>query len=198
MSSVLNVSNASSKSEEFSLKDIEVLVDIKGQNWFKRAHVGKFLGSVHIHSSMAKIADEDQKTRTSLKVEVGIHSIDPLRKDAQGHDIFLSEAGALYVLNKCRKSSKLNALADILGVKLHKNKWLVKEQGSLQNIMDVFKGEEMLTQFNVDGYRIDLYFPRHKLAVECDEFGHKDRDIECEVRRQKYIESKLGCQFIQS
>ena len=40
MSFVLNVSNDSSKPEEFSLKDIEVLVDNKEQNWFKRAHIG--------------------------------------------------------------------------------------------------------------------------------------------------------------
>ena len=59
--------------------------------------------------------------------------------------------------------------------------------------MDVFKGGEMLTQFNMDGQKIDLYFPRHTLAAECDEFGHKDRDIEYVVRRQKYIENKLGC-----
>ena len=45
MFSVLNVFNNSSKPEEFRiLKDIEVVVDSKEQNWFKRAHVGKFLG----------------------------------------------------------------------------------------------------------------------------------------------------------
>ena len=41
VSSFLNVSNGSSKSEELSLNDIEVLVDSEGENWFKRAHVGK-------------------------------------------------------------------------------------------------------------------------------------------------------------
>ena len=35
MSSLLNVFNGRSKSEEF----IEVLVDNKEQNWFKRAHI---------------------------------------------------------------------------------------------------------------------------------------------------------------
>ena len=34
MSYLLNVSNASNESEEFSLKDIEVLVDKGDQNWF--------------------------------------------------------------------------------------------------------------------------------------------------------------------
>ena len=36
MSYLLNVFNGRSKSEEF----IEVLVDNKVQNWFKRAHIG--------------------------------------------------------------------------------------------------------------------------------------------------------------
>ena len=44
MSSMLNVSNDSSKPEEFSFKDIEMLADSEEQNWFKRAHVGNFLG----------------------------------------------------------------------------------------------------------------------------------------------------------
>ena len=39
MSSVLNVSHGSSKSEEFNLNNIGMPVDSKGQNWFKRAHV---------------------------------------------------------------------------------------------------------------------------------------------------------------
>ena len=44
MSSLLNIFNDSSRPEEFNLNDIEVLVENKEQNWFKRAHVGKFLG----------------------------------------------------------------------------------------------------------------------------------------------------------
>ena len=54
----------------------------------------------------------------------------------------------------------------------------------------------MCTQYNVDGYRIDLYLPEHKLALECDELGHRERDIEYEVKHQKHIEEKLGCKFI--
>ena len=115
-SSLLNISNdASSKSEEFSINDIEILVESEEQNWFKGAHVGKFLELVHIHRSMKKLADKDQKIRSFLKVEVGI-CIDFPREDAQDHYIFLSEAGALYVLNECRKSrNNFISLADILG-----------------------------------------------------------------------------------
>ena len=52
MSSLLNVSNSSNKSEEFSLKDIGVFVDCEEQKWFKRAHVGKFLGIEDIQTSL--------------------------------------------------------------------------------------------------------------------------------------------------
>ena len=31
-------------------------------------------------------------------------------------------------------------------------------------------------QHNVLGYRIDAYFSKHKLAIEIDEQGHKNRD----------------------
>ena len=52
MSSVLNVSNNSSKSQELSIKDIEMLVDSEEHNWFKRSHAGTFLGLEDIRTSL--------------------------------------------------------------------------------------------------------------------------------------------------
>ena len=52
MSSLLNVSNANSKPEEFSLKDIEVFLDSEEQNWFKRAPIVKILGIENIGLSL--------------------------------------------------------------------------------------------------------------------------------------------------
>ena len=62
--------------------------------------------------------------------------------------------------------------------------------------MQTFKGEEMILHLSVGKYRIDQYFPKHKLAIECDEFDHRDRDIEYEIRRQKFIEDQLNYKFI--
>ena len=66
MSSLLSVSNGSSKSEEFSLKDIEVFVDSEEQNWFKRAHVGKFLGIENIRTSLNDLEKCEILTRQEL------------------------------------------------------------------------------------------------------------------------------------
>ena len=32
--------------------------------------------------------------------------------------------------------------------------------------------------------------------MECGEFGHNNRDILCEVNRQKFIKEQLQCQFV--
>ena len=45
-------------------------------------------------------------------------------------------------------------------------------------------------------FRIDIYFSECSLAVEIDEKGHTDRDINFKEKRQKALEKKLGCKFI--
>ena len=97
MSSVLNVSNGSNKSEEFSLNNIEVLVDKKEQTQFKRAHIVQYLGIACVITSTAKLSEEDIGSRVFLQAEGGIYSMDPSREDAQDHDIFILLTGALYV-----------------------------------------------------------------------------------------------------
>ena len=179
--------------------EIETIVDVDENLWVKRAHVGKFLGIVNIYRSMAKLTDEDQKTWALLQAEGGVQPYPwPGRKDQKNEwDIFLSRRGVLYVINKCRKPTpNLINLAKCLGTELHKNKWLSKEQDTLKKIMQAFNGEEMIHQFSVGKYRIDLFFPRYKLAIECDEFDHRDRDISYEAGRQKHIKRLLGCSFV--
>lgn len=61
---------------------------------------------------------------------------------------------------------------------------------ALKNIVDC------KTQHYIDGYKIDLYIPSFKLAIECDEYNHSDRDQEYEAKREKYIKNKLNCKFI--
>ena len=71
-----------------------------------------------------------------------------------------------------------------------------KEQAVLESLKDAFKGEDMQTQYTVIGYRIDIYFHEYKLAIEIDELGHNDRNIDYEIQRQRAIEKELGCVFI--
>ena len=65
-----------------------------------------------------------------------------------------------------------------------------KEQTIINLIKDTFEGENIQTQYSVLGYRIDLYFHEYKLAIEADELGHTNRNINNELERQKASEKK--------
>ena len=99
MSSLLNVSNGSSKPEEFNLNDIEVVVDCEEQNWFKQANVGKFLGIEDIRTSLNDL----EKCEILIRQEfIPIRHGTPGRsgqKDEQNKtDKFLSVVGVMYVI----------------------------------------------------------------------------------------------------
>ena len=69
-----------------------------------------------------------------------------------------------------------------LGFKIH-DVVNTKEQTVLSAIKEAFAGENMQTQYPVLGYRIDLYFHEYKRAIEVDESGHNDRNINDEIER---------------
>ena len=50
-------------------------------------------------------------------------------------------------------------------------------------------------QYVIGKYRVDLYFIDYKLVIECDEYGHIDRNIVQEKCRENYILS-LGNKLI--
>ena len=64
--------------------------------------------------------------------------------------------------------------------------------------MSSFEGQNMQAQCNVLNYSIDLYFHDYKLTIEFDENGHRDRNIEHKIKRQKTINQELGCKFIRN
>ena len=65
---------------------------------------------------------------------------------------------------------------------------LTKVQPLPTEIMSSFDGENMQTEYNVLGCRVDLYFQDYKIAIEIDENGHSDRSIDYGIKRRKAIE----------
>ena len=64
----------------------------------------------------------------------------------------------------------------------------------LESTKDVFEGENMHAQCSVSGCKIDLCFHEYKLAIDVDELGHNDRNIDYEIKRQGPIEKNfLAC-----
>ena len=109
---------AAANLRSLTLRILRCFADNKEQNWFKRAQVGKFLGLVNIGRSTAKLANEDQKTRTFLHAEGEVHIINTHREGAQDYDIFISLTGVLYIVVNSRKDKgkvlKKHILKDIV------------------------------------------------------------------------------------
>ena len=65
------------------------------------------------------------------------------------------------------------------------------ENQTIGFIENSFKGIiECKRQYIMGCYRIDLYFPKYCLAIECDENNHIDRDPSYEKIRDEYIISQ--------
>ena len=118
-SSLLNVPNVSNKSEEFSLKDIEVLVDSEEQNWFKWVLVEKFLGLFQTEKSLVGLDKCEIRARNDFDPTHTTATGWSRPKDHQNKtDKFLSVFGVKYVIIKSQKDKvkalKKHILKDIL------------------------------------------------------------------------------------
>ena len=91
----------------------------------------------------------------------------------------------------CR-TDESSSLKRNLGINLH-DVINTTEQTVFRSIKDPFEGEDMQTQYTVIGYSIDLYFHKHKLAIEVDELGHADRNLNNDIERQKALEREQLC-----
>ena len=107
----------------------------------------------------------------------------------QPHRRFIRVDLALKVIMNCRTDESCN-LKWKLGFTLH-DVINTKEQIVISAIKGAFEGENMQTQYSVLGYKIDLYFYKYKLAIEVDELGHNDGNINDETERQRALEREL-------
>ena len=73
---------------------------------------------------------------------------------------------------------------------------MTQEESILTKLDRYFNIEDKMFQHYVLGYRIDIYVPKYKLAIEVDELGNCARDIKAEIKRQQKIEKELNCKFI--
>lgn len=73
---------------------------------------------------------------------------------------------------------------------------LTREQITIRQVIKAFKYITAIQQYRVLSYSVDLYFPQYRIAVECDEDGHRRYSKEAELKRQGLIERRLNCKFV--
>ena len=164
--------------------DIEVIIDGVNTLWLNERPREKKLS----HKNLPAITNKYDKIYKKHRYEL---VDEPIK---QPNRRFLHIDLALKIIMDCR-TDKSCSLKNKLGFKLY-DVINTKEQTIINSIKDTFEGENIQTQYSVLGYRIDLYFHKYKLAIEVDELGHNDRNIDYEIQRQKALERELNCVFI--
>lgn len=181
--------------QKFNEQEIKIILDSNNKPWFKAKNVAEILG--YINTKKAIIDHVNEKNKQILENLI----IEENKKKYKYNDlkaIYINKYGLISLLQKCQLSTSQDIINE-LTQKFDLNLNLVirrKESEYISNIIDAFSFLNFKTQFSIDNYRIDLYFIDQKIAVECDEFNHKDRNIEYEIERQKFIEKQLECKFI--
>jgi len=111
--------------------------------------------------------------------------------------IYLSYNNILKILIKGRKP-KIIEFANKMNLDLETKIYSCIESDTLKCIIDSFKGQEIILQYKINRYLLDLYFPKYKIIIECDENNHtkiknKLNDIEREIEIKNLIKN---CTFI--
>ena len=155
--------------ETYENNDIEIIVDGIGTLWLNEEHVEEKLG----HENLPVITNKYDSVYKKHRYEF----VDKPKK--QPNKRALHSGSALKVIMGRRTNKSCN-LKKKLGFNLH-DVINTKEQAVLKSIKDAFKGESLQTQYSFLGYRIDLYFHKHKLAIEVGELEHADRNLSNEI-----------------
>ena len=172
--------------ETYENSNIELIVHDIGTLWLNEKHIEEKLG----HKNLSVITNKYDQVYKKHRYKL----LNKPKK--QRNRRFIRSDLALKVIINSRTDESCN-LKKNLGFILH-DVINTKEQTVLESIKDAFEGAHMQTQYNVLGYRIDLYFHKHKLAIEVDELGHAGRNLNDEIERQKALEKELECVFIRN
>jgi very-short-patch-repair endonuclease len=156
-------------------KLIRHFVDDANAYWFSAIDVANIIGLKHIRSQTKNI-DSNNKQLVDIDTIGGRQST-----------TYLSLNAVIKLIIKSRKYDVLK-ISKAFDIDVDSKHYMCIEADTLQCICQSFQGLEMVLQFKVDKYMIDLYFVDYKIAVECDECYHaKQKQHKKDVERETKI-----------
>lgn len=168
-----------------------ILRIIKTDNiWFCGKDIGSLLKYKDTRRALDHANEINKMTLSNLKKTFNLKNI----KD-RGNLIYVDLNGMHMILLKSN-SCKVLDIAKDFNINIINNKIPSKEAQTINYILTSFSSERMITQYTVDKYRADLYFPEYNIWIECDEKNHINYNIDDEIERESYIKNKLNCIFI--
>ena len=179
---------------DFEGKNVRTMV-LNEEPWFLGKDIASALEYKDTDQAIRKHVDEEDKQTLTYKAYHTKYNL--WSGNDYSNKVLISKRGVQSLLSSSNMPSAIE-LCESIGIEIGGYNNVKKEQRTLLQIMQAFNGEDMQRQYPVSRgkYRIDLYFPKYKLAIECDEFGHSDRPEGYDETRQEYIKNELNCRFI--
>ena len=99
---------------------------------------------------------------------------------------------------KSHRASSKKSLEFKENLGLDPSEYSFDEKDIICALLVAFEEEVMHTEYFVQNKRLDLYFPKRKLGIEIDVYGHVDRSFDDEQSIQLMTAVKLGCKIIRT
>lgn len=166
--------------EVFKQYDIKIFIDI-GDLWFVVRDLCGILKMKNYSHILLNLQD-NYKSKRGFYKNNRFSVVDVINK-----------YGLFITLQNSRKPKAIE-----IAKKLNLNIILpIKEQQTLLIIINsIIDITPYILQYSIGNYLIDMYLPDLNIAIECDEFNHKNNNENLEIKRQTYIEESLNCKFI--
>ena len=169
--------------------------------WFCGKDVAKILGYTNHQKAIRVHVNINDKLKFELLIQKESFFKDNHKtyRSNELNTIYINKSGLKTILiysKQCNKTQFIKWCYTYFNVYIYNLTRLGKEQEYIGYILKVFKHKNIQTQYVIQTYRIDLYFVDDCVAVECDEFGHKDRNPTYEINRQNTIQEQLKCVFV--
>ena len=152
------------------------------------ADIGKILGFSNINSRITP-------NRFSYDDRILVKSV---TGGGEQNMLYVTYNGLLKLLTTTRKTNLID-FSEKVGIDVKNKFYSCVEADTIKCLIKSFSGHEMVEQYIVgdNDYRIDLYFPQYKIAVECDESHHKTITNKLkDMERQNAIKDVLNCKFV--
>ena len=175
---------------------IHNIIDKEKMLWLRNKDIEEKLGVENIYGLIDKEIKGRSEARNPTNEQIREYKTHGSELIDGGNFMYTREHIIMPIMMHCRVSTP-EAIAFKTKLEFNQRDLITtKEQSVLTKIMTVFASEKILLHHSVLSYKIDLYFSKHRLAIEFDEKGHNDRNIDFEIEKQKSIEKELDCEFI--
>ena len=163
----------------FDSKDVRIVIK-EGNPWFVAKDICRILEVKNVSEALTRL-DEDEKGITPTDTSGGKQQM-----------AIISQSGLKRLISTSRKPYA-PLLAKQLGIEVMTT---CAEAESLLVVQNAFKHLNPIPHFFINGFIVDLYFPSHRIAIECDEHGHSRYDETKDQERQDAITKALGCRWV--